>query len=121
MRPILLEIDAFGPFADAASVDFSSLPTDRPFLIGGPTGAGKTSILDAMTYALYGKLPGQRSRHNDIRSDHASPEAECSVSLEFEAHGDRWRVTRRPAQQRASRRVRGKLADVAAAARLERL
>ena len=54
MRPRRLEATAFGPFAERIAVDFTRLPSDQPFLIGGPTGAGKTSLLDAVTYALYG-------------------------------------------------------------------
>ncbi|MCP4434216.1 MAG: AAA family ATPase [Actinomycetia bacterium] len=120
MRPSRLEATAFGPFADTVVVDFTELPADRPFLIRGPTGAGKTSILDAMTYALYGVLPGHRSKHRGIRSDHAAAAAECEVTLEFVAGGEQWRVTRKPEQHRESRRGAG-MAKVSSSARLEQM
>ena len=58
MRPMLLELQAFGPFVGAERVDFETLGRDGPFLIAGETGAGKTSILDAMCFALYGMSSG---------------------------------------------------------------
>ncbi len=122
MRPLRLELDAFGPFGGSEVLDFSRLPTDRPFVIGGSTGAGKTSLFDATTYALYGRLPGRRRAQQGIdavRSDFAPPEAECVVRLEFEAQGARWRVTRLPAQERQSRRGQ-KVVAVPAKAVLER-
>lgn len=123
MKPLLLEMTAFGPFAETEAVDFSSLPVDRPFVIGGQTGSGKSSIFDAMTFALYGALPSRRRvrRRSEVaRSDHASPDAECVVRLEFEARQRRWRVTRRPPQSRARRRGTGE-AQIAATATLEEL
>ena len=55
MKPISLTIEAFGPYRDSVNLDFSALQDHSMFLISGPTGAGKTSILDAMVYALYGE------------------------------------------------------------------
>ena len=55
MKPISLTIEAFGPYRDSVTLDFSKLENHSMFLISGPTGAGKTSILDAMVYALYGE------------------------------------------------------------------
>ncbi len=107
MRPIHLQMEAFGPFADSAQIDFEGLPADRPFVIGGPTGSGKTCIFDAMTFALYGSLPGHRVKHHDLRSDHADPAATCSVTFVFDAGDERWRITRTPRQRRASRRGDG--------------
>ena len=122
MRPLRLELHAFGPFGGHEVLDFSRLPTDRPFVIGGSTGAGKTSLFDATTYALYGRLPGRRRAQQGIdavRSDFAEPGAECMVRLEFEAQGARWRVTRLPAQERMARRGH-KVVAVQARATLER-
>jgi exonuclease SbcC len=106
MKPLRLELHAFGPFADTEVLDFTTLPTDRPFVISGPTGAGKTSLFDAMVFALYGRLPGRRNQSGSaaVRSDFADAAEVCSVSLEFEAHGHIWRITRFPAQERRSLR-----------------
>src|SRR5688500_4132217 len=60
VRPRRLEITAFGPYADTVRLDFNLLAAEGLFLISGPTGAGKTSLLDAMTYALYGGVAGSR-------------------------------------------------------------
>jgi len=118
MRPLLLGITAFGPYGGHEEVDFTRLPADRPFVISGDTGSGKTSIFDAMTWALYGCMPGQRAGHGDVRSTHADPSVLCEVSFEFAADGNRWRVTRVPTQRRAKRRGTG-FTDEKAAARLE--
>ena len=116
MRPRRLEATAFGPFAERIAVDFTRLPSDQPFLIGGPTGAGKTSLLDAVTYALYGELPGQRKKADGVRSHHAAEDVDCRVSLEFEVGSEVYRITRTP-----SRTVSGRKTPVPATARLERL
>ena len=77
-------------------------------LIVGPTGAGKTSIFDAMVFALYGKVPGARGRSNtNLRSNFASDSATARVSLEFEARGDLWRAERQPAQRRMKQKGSG--------------
>ena len=68
-----LTITAFGPFADTQYVDFDALSAGGLFLFHGPTGAGKTSILDAVCFALYGQVPGARSGSRSLRSDHAPP------------------------------------------------
>ena len=60
MRPLALELEAFGPFAAKEEVDFSALTELGLYLVAGDTGAGKTSLFDAMVYALYGKVPGPR-------------------------------------------------------------
>ena len=58
MKPLLLEITAFGPYSGTVTLDFDKLGDARLFLISGPTGAGKTTVLDAMVYALYGESSG---------------------------------------------------------------
>jgi exonuclease SbcD len=116
VRPRRLEATAFGPFAERIAMDFTRLPSDQPFLIGGPTGAGKTSLLDAVTYALYGELPGQRKKADGVRSHHAAEDVDCRVSLEFEVGSEVYRITRTP-----SRTVSGRKTPVPATARLERL
>ena len=106
MRPRLLELTAFGPYAGTVRIDFGDLGGDGLFLVHGPTGAGKTSILDAMTYALYGGVTGTR-RADRLRSDHADPHTTTSVALEFTLRGRDYRVTRTPAHQRAKKSGRG--------------
>jgi hypothetical protein len=73
MKPNQLVIEAFGPYATRAEVDFDALADTRLFVVSGPTGAGKTSIFDAMCWALYGELPGNRLREGKVRSDAADP------------------------------------------------
>ena len=105
MRPIRLDIAAFGPFPGTEVIDFASLPTDQPFVISGPTGAGKTSIFDAMCLALFGGLPGARSNHTEVRSTFAPSDAACEVTFEFALGDQRLTVWRAPTQTRA--KVRG--------------
>jgi exonuclease SbcC len=102
-----LEATAFGPFATRVAVDFDRLAEAGLFLIHGETGAGKTSLLDAMCFALYGSVPGVRTT-DDLRSDHAArASTETSVSLEFSLRDDDWRVTRTPPHERPKRRGSG--------------
>ncbi len=106
MRIHRLEIEAFGPFADAQHLDFDHLASQGLFLLNGATGAGKTSILDAICFALYGAVPGARQESKRLRSDHAAPTAEPRVVCEFSARGRRFEVTRSPAWDRPSARGR---------------
>lgn len=104
MRLHRLEISAFGPFAGEERIDFDSLAEHGLFLLNGPTGSGKTSILDAVCFALYGSLPGARQGSKALKSHHASAEAEPSVLLEFTAQGRRFEVRRSPEWFRPSAR-----------------
>ena len=106
MRPHRLEITAFGPFADTATVDFDELAAAGLVLLHGDTGAGKTSVLDALGYALYGEVPGVRGVKR-LRSDHADADVETRVRLEFTAGGRRLRITRSPRQEVAKLRGTG--------------
>lgn len=83
MKPLKLSIQAFGPFAGKEEIDFSKLGNNPLFLINGPTGAGKSSILDAICFALYGHTTGAERDPQQMRCDHASPDTNCEVSLEF--------------------------------------
>ncbi len=89
---------AFGPYGDRAEVDFEPLADVGLFVVSGPTGAGKSTIFDAICFALYGSLSGARAAHSDVRSHYADPHAKCSVVLVFDAEGQRWRITRQPSQ-----------------------
>ena len=104
MRIHRLEIESFGPFAGFEAIDFDQLSSHGLFLLNGPTGAGKTSVLDAICFALYGSVPGVRQDGRRLRSDHAAPTAEPRVSCEFSARGRRFEVTRSPAWERPSSR-----------------
>lgn len=107
MRPLRLSMTAFGPYAATQVIDFRSLIGHRLFLIHGPTGAGKTTILDAVCYALYGESSGDERQGAQMRSDHAGPEVVTEVTLDF-ALGDRgYRVRRRPDQERPKQRGTG--------------
>lgn len=107
MRIHRLQISAFGPFAARESVDFDALGEQGLFLLNGATGAGKTSVLDAVCFALYGKVPGSRSDLKRLRSDHAAVDAEPEVICEFSTGGRRFEVTRSPAWERLRKRGTG--------------
>ncbi|MBD1540852.1 SMC family ATPase [Arthrobacter sp. IA7] len=106
MRIHRLEISAFGPFAGTEEIDFDRLSAHGLFLLNGPTGAGKTSVLDAICYALYGSVPGARQDGKRLRSDHADSAAEPRVTCEFTARGRRFEVSRSPAWDKPSARGR---------------
>ncbi|WP_350002631.1 SMC family ATPase [Pseudarthrobacter sp. WHRI 8279] len=104
MRIHRLLISGFGPFAGTEEIDFDRLSAHGLFLLNGPTGAGKTSVLDAICFALYGSVPGARQDGKRLRSDHAEPAQEPAVTCEFSAQGRRFEVTRSPAWDKPSAR-----------------
>ncbi len=106
MKPHQLSIEAFGPYAERVAIDFDALSGEGLFLIHGSTGAGKTFLLDAICFALYGEVSGDRSVKG-LRSDHAGPLAVPRVELEFSAGGCRYRVQRSPAHTAAKARGQG--------------
>jgi exonuclease SbcC len=107
MRLHSLELTAFGPYAQMQRIDFGRLASSGLFLLEGPTGSGKTTILDAITFALYGGLAGDESAEDRLRSHFAAPDAAPSVSLEFSVRGVRHRLTRVPEHRRPKRRGDG--------------
>lgn len=107
MKPISLTIEAFGPYRDSVTLDFSALQNHSMFLISGPTGAGKTSILDAMVYALYGEPSGEVRKTDAIRSDFAEPERMTRVDFSFAIGEAQYRVERLPKQLVAKKRGTG--------------
>ena len=107
MKPISLTIEAFGPYRDSVTLDFSALQDHSMFLISGLTGAGKTSILDAMVYALYGEPSGEVRKTDAIRSDFAEPERMTRVDFSFAIGEAQYRVERLPKQWVAKKRGTG--------------
>ena len=108
MRLHRLEITGFGPFAGSEEVDLDALSSSGLFLIHGPTGAGKSSILDAICFALYAAVPGARAgARASLRSDHAVDGVIPEVTLEFTAGGRRLRVCRSPEFSRPKKRGTG--------------
>jgi DNA repair protein SbcC/Rad50 len=120
MRLHTLQLQAFGPYATPQRIDFDRLTSSGLFLLEGPTGAGKSTILDAVTFALYGGLAGEDPGADRLRSHFAGPAAEPSVALEFSLHGVRHRVTRVPEHQRPKKRGEG-FTTGASSVHLERL
>ncbi len=109
MRLHHLTVTAFGPFAETVEVDFEAIGAAGLFLIQGPTGAGKTSLLDAICFALYAGVPGSRPGGRALRSDHAASDAVPSVTVDFTTGTRRFRVTRSPEFMRAKRRGQGQV------------
>lgn len=107
MKPISLTIEAFGPYRDSVTLDFSQLENHSMFLISGPTGAGKTSILDAMVYALYGEPSGEVRKTDAIRSDFAEPKRMTRVDFSFAIGDTQYRIERLPKQMVAKKRGTG--------------
>src|SRR5262245_38727182 len=120
MRLHHLEATAFGPFADQVTVDFDALSDAGLFLLTGATGAGKPSVLDAVCFALYGEVPGDRQTAKRLRSDQAAEGVRPQVTLEVTLSGRRFRIVRSPAWERAKRRGTGTTTEQAAVRLSER-
>lgn len=121
MRLHHLEVTAFGPFADTVAVDFDHLSDAGLFLLSGPTGAGKTSVLDAVCFALYGDVPGDRGSAKRLRSDQAAPDVRPRVVLEATLSGRRFRIVRSPAWERPKKRGEGMTTEQASVSIAERV
>ena len=102
MKPLKLILSAFGPYANETPVDFSCFGEDGIFLIAGDTGAGKTTIFDAISFALYGEASGGKERRGSksFRSAYASPRTETFEELTFEHKVETWRIRRNPEYER---------------------
>ena len=98
MRPIKLKMVAFGPYAKTEEIDFSLFKNENLFLISGDTGAGKTTIFDAICFVLYGSVSGQRKESRSLKSDFSNAESLCYVELEFESKGKIYKIYRSPDQ-----------------------
>lgn len=107
MRPIKLTISAFGPYASKQVIDFEELKGRNIFVISGKTGAGKTTIFDAISYALYGEASGESRETDSLRSHFADDNTETYVELEFELRGEKYIVNRVPKQKKKKARGEG--------------
>lgn len=107
MRPIQLTISAFGPYAGQVQLDMGALGSRGVYLITGDTGAGKTTIFDAITFALYGNASGDSRKPRMLRSKYASPDARTFVDMVFLYNENEYRVRRNPEYMRAKQRGEG--------------
>lgn len=108
MRPIKLKMSAFGPYVKTTELDFDSgLKGGNFFLIHGATGSGKTTILDAICYALYGESSGGARKSFMLRSEQALPTVKTEVEFIFSLHGKIYRIVRSPKYERAKLRGGG--------------
>lgn len=107
MRPLKLTMSAFGPYAGEVSLDMRKLGNGGIYLICGDTGAGKTTIFDAVCFALYGKASGDIRDKSSFRSKYANDKTKTYVELEFEYNGEIYKVTRNPEYLRKSKRGEG--------------
>ncbi len=119
MKPIKLILSAFGPYANRIEVDFETLGEHGIYLISGDTGAGKTTIFDAISFALYGEASAGHERRlsKTFRSDYASNDTPTFVTLRFRHRAETWRITRNPEYVRKKQRGEGTV-SVAAKAEL---
>ena len=117
MRPIKLVLSAFGPYASKIELDLSKLGENGVYLITGDTGAGKTTIFDAITFALFGKPSGDIRDVKTLRSEYAKEEIETYVELDFVYHDEEYHIYRRPeytythVQKNGEVKQRSKVAD----------
>jgi exonuclease SbcC len=99
MRPLLLTLRSFGPFTGEQTVDFTRYGDNAFLLIHGPTGAGKTTILDGICYALYGDASGEKRDEHYLRSQQAKGDTICEVEFTFQVGPRRFHIKRTPPQQ----------------------
>ena len=105
MKPLKLTVSAFGPYAGKETIDFSKLQNKNIFLITGPTGAGKTTIFDAITFALYGEASGSEREGTSLRSDFAKADILTEIEFWFTLRGKEYYIKRVPLQLK--KKVRG--------------
>ena len=115
MRPICLELSAFGPYAEKTVLELERLGATGLYLITGDTGAGKTTIFDAIAFALYGEASGENREPAMLRSKYAAPETPTEVVLTFEYAGKKYTIRRSPEYERPAKRGGGTTLQKAAA------
>ncbi|MEZ5126634.1 MAG: SMC family ATPase [Thermoleophilia bacterium] len=119
MRPLALSMQAFGPYKTTETIDFAELGGNKLFLIHGETGAGKTSILDAIVFALYGDTSGGERQASQMRCESAAPALPTEVVFDFALGARTFRIVRRPKQENAAQRGSGMVQKQAYAAMWE--
>lgn len=115
MRPLKLTVSAFGPYAGKTYIDMEKLGDKGLYLITGDTGAGKTTVFDAITYALYGETSGDNRKPDMLRSKYADKDTPTFVELDFEYRGKTYKIKRNPKYERASKRGTGTTTESAKA------
>ena len=115
MRPVRLSVSAFGPYAGRQDIDLDRLGSSGLYLITGDTGAGKTTIFDAITFALYGETSGENRKASMLRSKYAGNETPTEVALVFDHAGKRYTVKRNPDYPRKKQRGEGETIQPASA------
>lgn len=107
MRPLKITMSAFGPYAGEVTLDMQKLGKSGIYLITGDTGAGKTTIFDAISYALYGEASGNYRENTTLRSKYASADTPTFVELEFEYNNEIYKINRNPEYPRPNKRGEG--------------
>lgn len=107
MRPLNITMSAFGPYAGEVTLDMQKLGKSGIYLITGDTGAGKTTIFDAISYALYGEASGNYRENTTLRSKYASADTPTFVELEFEYNNEIYKINRNPEYPRPNKRGEG--------------
>ena len=102
-----LQLGALGPFAGTHTIDFAELGASGLYLLEGPTGAGKSTVIDAVVFALYGKVASEATSDDRLRSGYAADDVDTFVDLVFETGSGVYRVRRQPERLRAKRRGTG--------------
>lgn len=107
MRPLKLKLSAFGPYKGVTEIDMEKLGESGLYLITGDTGAGKTTIFDAITFALFGEASGENRTAGMLRSKYAEPETPTEVEMRFRYRGQDYTVKRNPEYERPAKRGGG--------------
>ncbi|WP_079530071.1 AAA family ATPase [Halobacillus hunanensis] len=107
MKALSLTMNAFGPYKTRQVIDFTELGEESIFLITGPTGAGKTTIFDAMCFALYGRASGTDRDQDTLRSHFSEPDETTFVDFHFRLRGKEYRIVRMPKQLKKKERGEG--------------
>lgn len=107
MKPLKIKISAFGPYKNCIDIDFEKLGESGIFLITGDTGAGKTTIFDSISFALFGEVSGSNRPVPSVRSDFADNDTETFVELEFTHKNKKYKIRRNPAYERTKKRGDG--------------
>lgn len=107
MRPLILTMQAFGPYAEKETIDFRKLNSHTMFVISGKTGSGKTTIFDGISYAIYGRASSEERTGSELRSDFANEDLPTEVSLLFTIRGKTYFIKRSPQQEKRKEKGEG--------------